>query len=209
MTKEAYLLDPCGTSSLPWWKGEGLQVPENMALVHDRAFDPKAWTQWQDITYFRLLHDLTTVDSPVFPRGFSLREGTLTEFADHIRLCYPGTNITEVALAESQSRRVYEKSLWVAVFDDATGAVAATGIGEWDREMGEGSLEWIQVSPQFRRRGLGRYVVLTLLGRLQGKARFATVSGQTESIDCPERLYRACGFRGRDVWHILRKKEAK
>jgi GNAT superfamily N-acetyltransferase len=71
--------------------------------------------------------------------------------------------------------------------------------------MGEGILEWIQVSEGYRRRGLGSFLVKELLWRMQGKVKFATVSGQCDSPSCPERLYRSCGFTGQDVWHVLHK----
>ena len=70
----------------------------------------------------------------------------------------------------------------------------ATGIAELDREIGEGVLEWIQVSKDYRRRGLGSYLVLELLWRMRKAARFVTVSGECENADNPEGLYRKCGF---------------
>ncbi len=35
-------------------------------------------------------------------------------------------------------------------------------------------------------------------------ADFATVSGECDNPTRPEAVYRACGFVGDDVWHILR-----
>ncbi len=56
-----------------------------------------------------------------------------------------------------------------------TEKTAATGIAEFDVRIGEGILEWIQVSPEYRNRGLGAFVVNELLYRMQGKAGFVTV----------------------------------
>jgi len=84
--------------------------------------------------------------------------------------------------------------------------VAASGIAELDRDCGEGVLEWIQVSEQHRRRGLGVYLVNELLWRMKDLARFVTVSGRCGNLNNPEGLYRKCGFTGDDVWHILRKR---
>jgi len=39
---------------------------------------------------------------------------------------------------------------------------------------------------------------------MKNLAKFATVSGQCENLTNPEALYRRCGFKGNDVWHILR-----
>ncbi len=82
----------------------------------------------------------------------------------------------------------------------------AAGIAELDTQVGEGILEWIQVSPAYRGCGLGAYVVTELLARMPQKARFATVSGQINDPSNPEGLYRKCGFRGNDVWHTLTKR---
>lgn len=87
-----------------------------------------------------------------------------------------------------------------------SGKIAGTGIAEFDAQMGEGILEWIQVSPECRGRGIGTYLVAELLHRIAAKAEFATVSGQVRNPSEPEKLYRKCGFTGNDVWHVLRKK---
>lgn len=115
-------------------------------------------------------------------------------------------------MSELQSyvtRAVYSPELWIAVKNDDTGEIVATGIAELDREIGEGALEWIQVSRGIRRCGLGSYLVLELLWRMRNTAKFVTVSGQCGNPDKPEELYRKCGFSGNDVWHILRRRDEK
>ena len=84
--------------------------------------------------------------------------------------------------------------------------IVATGIAELDPECNEGVLEWIQVSENYRRCGLGSYIVIELLWRMKDIAQFVTVSGQCNNPTNPESLYRKCGFTGNDVWHILRRK---
>ena len=75
-----------------------------------------------------------------------------------------------------------------------------------DRRIGEGILEWIQVSEEYRRQRLGTYIVTELLHRMKGRADFVTVSGKCNDLSEPRALYRKCGFTGNDVWHIMRKK---
>ena len=111
--------------------------------------------------------------------------------------------MTESELRQFTDRTVYDATLWIAAKDSRTGAVAATGIADLDREIRECILEWIQVSPEYRGCGLGRWLVCELLRRMQGRADFATVSGRCGNPTNPEQLYRVCGFTGRDVWHIL------
>ena len=77
------------------------------------------------------------------------------------------------------------------------------GIGEIDPRIGEGILEWIQVSPAYRRRGLGQVLVCRLLEHMRGKARFVTVSGRLNSPSQPLALYLSCGFQHPVIWHVL------
>jgi len=49
--------------------------------------------------------------------------------------------------------------------------------------------------------------VAELLRRMQGKALFVTVSGKCDDPCQPQQLYRACGFTGNSIWHVLRKME--
>ena len=139
------------------------------------------------------------------PEGFVSCDITLKEYADHINSCYDNIGISESELYRYTLRPVYNAKLWIAVKDKQSSTIIATGIAELDREIGEGILEWIQVSEEYRRYGLGRYLVSELLWRMRGLASFATVSGQCNNSTNPERLYRKCGFTGTDVWHVLRK----
>ena len=116
--------------------------------------------------------------------------------------------IREADLQAYTARPVYLSSLWLAVKDNKTGDIVATGIAELDRECKEGRLEWIQVSENYRGCGLGKYLVSELLWRMKDVAQFATVSGQCNNPTNPENLYRKCGFTGNDVWHILRNRNS-
>lgn len=97
---------------------------------------------------------------------------------------------------------VYDPFLWVAVKDELTGKTVATGIAELDARIGEGVLEWIQVSPTYRGKGLGAYLVNELLSRLKGKADFVTVSGKIKNRTNPLKLYENCGFSEKVIWHV-------
>ena len=206
MWLEEYLMHPCKKASLPYWKAKSVVVPDGMKIIHDNDFDETEYRQYIDEPYFRLSHDLQGLSEPVLPIGYSLRKASLHEFAAHINSCYNGIGITEAELRESTTRPVYNGTLWLALADDQSGEIVATGIAELDREIGEGIFEWIQVSKHSRGRGLGTYIVSSLLWRMKDIAKFATVSGQCHNPTNPEGLYRKCGFTGCDVWHILRKR---
>lgn len=205
ITKSQYLANPCRAASIPYWKAKSLILPEEILIIHDDDFRPSEYAQYTDEPYFRLFHSLKHLSPPQIPEGFRLCDITMKEFADHINSCYDGIGVSESELHGCTMRPVYDAALWLAVKDVRSGAVAATGIAELDREIGEGILEWIQVSQAYRRCGLGRYLVSELLWRMRDRADFATVSGQCGNPSNPEQLYRTCGFTGTDIWHILRK----
>ena len=199
-----YLKNPCGAASIPYWKLAHVTLPKDMQIVHGADFREELLQGYVDEPYFRLIHHLSV--APVAaPAGYSLCRPPVEDFASHISECY-ACNMTTDEVRSFTQRAVYCPELWLALRNDKTGQIVATGIGELDRQIGEGILEWIQVSPAYRGRGLGSYVVKQLLWRMKDMADFATVSGQCNNPFAPERLYRGCGFTGGDVWHILRRK---
>lgn len=80
-------------------------------------------------------------------------------------------------------------------------------MADFDSQMQEGIIEWIQVLPEYRGKKIGQLLVNELLLRMKTMAKFATVSGQMNNPSSPEKLYRKCGFVGNDIWHILRSKK--
>ena len=100
----------------------------------------------------------------------------------------------------------YDPNLWLSIIDTETEKLVATGIAELDSAIGEGVLEWIQVSPDYRRMGLGSFLVRELLCRLNGKASFVTVSGMVNNKTNPLGLYLNCGFGEEAIWHVLTKR---
>lgn len=204
ISKEEYLKDPCGASSLPFWKTEQFDVPDNISVIRDDSFD-KDVSPGADARYFRLIHRLRTVLAPELPDGYVLTEAGPEELARHISGCYTGERVSARELEEYTGQEVYDADLWIAVREQLTGRIVASGIGEYDARIGEGILDWIQVSPGYRRRGLGRIIVCELLRRLCGKADFVTVSGRTDNARGPFALYMACGFEHPVIWHVVAK----
>ena len=204
---DIYLNNPCKAALLPYWKAKAVAVPANMLVMHEDVFSVAFLQEYSDERYFKLLHDLKTVTTPSLPMGYARSRVTSAELAAHISSCYEGSNINDEEVLRWQRRKIYREDLWVAVCDESNGQIVASGVAELDAEIGEGVLDWIQVSEKHRQRGLGKYVVTTLLRRMQGKARFVTVSGKCDDPCQPEKLYRACGFIGNDVWHVLTRRE--
>lgn len=151
LTKEQYLRNPCGSASIPYWKQRSIAIPKNMEIVHESVYDKNALSDFSDERYFRLYHNLKDLTEPILPSGFSVREASLAEFTAHINSCYDKIGITEAELQSYTKRTVYDKSLWLAIQNDKTDEVVATAIGELDKQIGEGILEWIQVSKGYYR----------------------------------------------------------
>lgn len=206
LTTEIYLENPCRAASIPLWKARRIAVPPHMKILHEEVFDPMLLQDYRDEPYFRLYHTLQDPTPPTLPEGFSLCLAETEELARQIDSCYTDLSMTVEGLCSYTAHPVHDPDLWVAIRNDHTGEIVASGIAELDSEIGEGILEWIQVSEGYRGRGLGTAIVLELLRRMTGKAVFATVSGRCHNPTCPEGLYRACGFAGNDIWHILTKK---
>ena len=200
MTIKDYLADPCGASSLPYWKTEFVTVPDNIKIVKG---EPPLPFRGKDEAYFKLIHDLKTVREPRLPDGYMITQPNVDHYAQHINSCYTNEGVTPEELLSYQTRFVYRPELWVAVADASSGRTIASGIAELDSRIGEGILEWIQVSPDCRRRGFGAFIVCELLQRMKGFASFVTVSGRIRNESDPFALYRACGFENPVIWHVI------
>jgi GNAT superfamily N-acetyltransferase len=159
--------------------------------------------------YFRLLHRPAGRGVTVTPPpGFSLRSAEpgreFRQVAELIGRCYADLHPTDDEVQGWTRHPVFDPALWIWIVDDEKGLPAGLGIAEFDREVREGSLEWIQMLPGYQGRGLGKCLVRELLARLEGRADFTTVSGEVVNATHPEALYRSCGFSGEDVWWLCR-----
>lgn len=202
MTAEEYRKDPCRASSLPFWKTEGLRLPATLRVLREDAFSA-ADCVGADEPYFKLIRGPEPPAVPRLPARFVSGAAEPEELARHIAFCYERERVSAAELRACRERPVYDPSLWLAVRERESGRIAASGIAELDPRIGEGVLEWIQVSPDFRREGLGRFVVGELLRRMRGRAAFVTVSGRA-GPDGPMGFYLACGFRDPVIWHVVR-----
>ncbi|MDR0946516.1 MAG: GNAT family N-acetyltransferase [Ruminococcus sp.] len=122
--------------------------------------------------------------------------------ADLLNRCYLDSSFTPQEIVNWMSYPVYKSDLWIFIVDAEKKAPVELGIADFDMIISEGSLEWIQVLPEYQRKGLGQAVVNELLRRMSNYARFVTVSGQIDNPNNPRELYRKCGFTGDDIWIV-------
>lgn len=210
--------------SLAIWEGQRLMafwcadpadqplMPDEIArtpfvLVHECALPIFAQREFiQQRAYFRLSYKGAIAVSEL-PSGFGFEpvrpEVEIDAVARLISTCYPGMHITPAVVRGWLQHPVYDPNLWLWVIHLETSEKAGLGIAERDRRVPEASLEWIQVHPDHRQRGLGRAIVTELVNRVADHVSFTTVSGEMESEHQPELLYRRCGFKGGDIWWLL------
>lgn len=208
LSLQNYLDDSCGVTSIPYWKYKITAVPGNMKIVHEREMSSELLQDYNDEPYFRLYHDLKCVKQTTM-EGVEVisAKSSADEFVRLINASYNDLSVTRKQLESLQQTPVYSPDLWILLTENETGTVLAGGIADYDQEVGELILEWIQVLPHCRRRGYGQLIVNSLLSKMRGAAKFATVSGKINNPTHPESLYRKCGFTGNDVWHVLTKKQ--
>ncbi len=206
MDKKEYLANPTGASALSFWKTCNFNNPAHIKVFNEDEFNPSLLETHTDEVYFKFVHYLEDIDEKFKSDKFTFTKASTKEFVNHINSCYEEEGLTVNELESYKSRPVYDEDLWICLYDNINGAIAATGIAEFDREIKEGYLDWIQVSKEYRGQGLGKAIVYELLKRLKEKASFVTVSGSVDNKFKPEKLYENCGFKNKVLWHILTEK---
>lgn len=202
-----YSENPCKKASIPYWKNKNIKIPSNMKIVHHEKFDNNDLNDYQDEKYFRLIHHLDNIQNNS-SMDFSVKTAESQDISlivEIINKSYSDLSVSYEQILSYTKTEVYDKNLWILVYENQTNDVVGCGIADFDSDVREGILEWIQVLPEYRGKGIGKLIVNELLRRMT-KADFATVSGKVDNPTNPEKLYRSCGFVGNDIWHILTKK---
>ena len=207
ITKEQYINDPCGVCSTAFWKNSFFIKPDEVKIIHENEL-PLLKSNADNITrYFRLKHNMKNIDAGDLSERFYFQTvqiaTQITTISEVINQCYENIKVTPEQVYEWTEYSVFDNELWVFIYQEDTESPVALGIADFDKEINEGSLEWIQVIPEKRGLGLGKAIVTELLFRLKRKADFVTVSGLSKDNSNPETMYRKCGFTGDDIWCVV------
>lgn len=208
MKKDEYILNHVKSSSLSYWKTNEIRVPKNMKVVNEYDFTDDLLEKYNFELYFKLIYYTKKSFKHKYelPKNIVFKNISINEFSEHINNCYDNEGVTVEELSTYMHRPVYDDSLWICLYDIVKNKIVATGIAEFDNEVKEGYLEWVQVSKEYRKKGFGEIIVYELLNRLNEKCDFVTVSGKINSDSKPENLYKKCGFKDRVIWYVLSEK---
>lgn len=202
ITKDEYIKNPCGVCSVAYWKNLELEMPNNIQVIHELTYTA---SENKPAKYFRLLHRLDNI-SYINNDDYIIKTVNISTqkhiVADILEKCYDAKYPIET-IDKWTSLRVFDNDLWIFVMQRNSHKPIALGIADYDSNIKEGSLEWIQVLPEYRKLGIGKLIVNELLARLKSKAEFVTVSGECDNETNPELLYRKCGFFGNDIWYVI------
>lgn len=206
MDKEQYILNPTRASSLSYWKTNAFKMPSNIIVVNEKEFSDYFLTDYEQELFFKLVYYPDALKQYVLPGNIKFKKIDLEDFVTHINSCYESEGISLRELSSYRQRPVYDERLWICLYNTDQDRIVATGIAEYDDDIKEGSLDWIQVSEEYRGQGFGSIIVYELLNRLNGRAKFVTVSCRVDNQTKPELLYQKCGFKDIAMWHVLRRK---
>lgn len=205
LSVKEYKRAPCKSLSLPYWKAQNISVPSHMKIVHNTAWDPALLNRYTDERFFRIIHYLKSIPAYSAPgvRLETISHRQTEALADMIDRSYTNAHIHISAeqLHDLTRTPVYCPSLWIGAVLDGT--PVGSILCDYDAQTGEAVIEWLQVLPAYRRRGVASALICRALERMRGMAEFATVSGACANPTQPETVYRKCGFEGNDIWHIL------
>ncbi len=180
------------------------------ALLHDDfigAVPPGALPSRE--AYFRLQRNTANLSDVALPQGFDFVDAQVDDeavsIADFITGCYEAIALGADDVRGWSQLPVFAPDLAFWIVDVTRGIPAALAVSHFDARVPEVSLEWVQVHPNYRGRGLGTALVRETLRRARDHANLVTVSGAVANRHRPAALYRRCGFTGDDVWWVLRR----
>lgn len=199
MEKLEYITDPARACFLSYHKNENTELPSDMRVVRGDDYKPELYKGFDDTVYTKLILRDKQVDKPVYPEGFKLVTPTKEQLTAHIAQCFP-----DGETPDSIDLWRYMEYFMVALVDVTTGRIVASAAADVDFGVKEGSIDWVEVSPRYRRKGLGTYLVTELIYRFRRFSDFISVSTKDFAALA---LFQKCGFSEDCAWHILKAKK--
>ncbi len=158
--------------------------------------------------YFRALYCGPAPVAPVLPPDLEIvsceSDADLENAAALMNAAYPSLpRLASVEGLRQMTRAAYYyPEGWFFLRDRRSGRDIGLAVNGYCRDVGEGFVEWVQVLPAFRQRGLGVLLVQESVHRLRA-SRCITVAGSLDAPFAVGDLYEKCGFAQTRQWTIL------
>jgi GNAT superfamily N-acetyltransferase len=117
--------------------------------------------------------------------------------AELLNRCYPNHNYDAEGIFGWRDQPVFDDSLWIWVRTRGSNESVGLGISTYQESINETYLDWIQVLPQFQRKGIGKILVGEIINRAIEKSNIIRVTGKVDGF------YEKCGFGGTERWCLI------
>ncbi len=148
------------------------------------------------------LSDIELLDLPNNLQFKKVKHNQDAAVSEFISLCYESLSIKKEFIKKIKLHPTFNKDYWWWLVDSENNKLALV-IGEYDEEINEGTLEWIQVHPDYRQKGYGTLIVNKLLNEMNKKCDFVTASTEHFQSKIVEDFYLKNGFENKETWWII------
>lgn len=193
------------TKSLPGTRSRAdviLSNPKIKVLSQD-DFGPK----FEDGKYLDYVKCVNRLNEE-YESGYDIRNiSSLSneEIVDIINLAFGKQKVSAADLTGFKSRFSYNKDYWIGLYEDEK--LVGVLVGDLDTSIGEASIEYLAVIPEYQRKGYGKALVKNLLNLAKEKAKIVTVFTRADNPNHVIELFNACGFGEEYHWYVLNKQE--
>ncbi len=184
-----------------------------VAFVAVMETGSRSWSQVLDLPilgrYYRAYLPAADVPAVDPPGGYEFAPFDVqTDAPDAARLlneAYPSLrDLTSPERLRHMAAQPYHRAdCWFFLRQTRTRKIVGIALGGLCDDIGEGFIDWVEVQPRYRGRGLGRLLILELIRRLSQTASLITASGSLDAPFVIGNLYERCGFTQSRQWTVL------